>query len=37
MEAGKYPVAEMIGNAIPPEFIRRQALGVRRHLMLHRQ
>jgi len=32
MDAGKYPVAEMIGNAIPPEFIRRQALEVRRQL-----
>jgi DNA (cytosine-5)-methyltransferase 1 len=30
IEAGKYPVAEMIGNAIPPEFIRRQATEVRR-------
>ncbi|MBX3217142.1 MAG: DNA cytosine methyltransferase [Labilithrix sp.] len=33
MEAGKYPVAAMIGNAIPPEFIRRQALRVRRYLL----
>jgi DNA (cytosine-5)-methyltransferase 1 len=32
MDAGKYPVAEMIGNAIPPEFIRRQALEVRRQV-----
>ena len=32
MDAGKYPVAEMIGNAIPPEFIRRQVTEVRRQL-----
>lgn len=32
VEAGKYPVAEMIGNAIPPEFIYRQAKRIRRHL-----
>jgi DNA (cytosine-5)-methyltransferase 1 len=32
MESGKYAVAELVGNAIPPEFIRRQARGVRRHL-----
>lgn len=32
IEAGKYPVAEMIGNAIPPEFIFRQATYIRRHL-----
>lgn len=31
-EAGKYPVAEMIGNALPPEFVRRHALALRRHL-----
>ncbi len=35
MEAGKYPVAEMIGNAIPPEFIRRQARGIADHLEAH--
>lgn len=28
MEAGKFPVAEMIGNALPPEFIRRHAAAV---------
>ena len=35
MDAGKYPVAEMIGNAIPPEFIRRQARRIVRHLTSH--
>lgn len=29
---GKFAVAEMIGNALPPEFIRRHALGVYRFL-----
>jgi len=29
---GKYPAAEMIGNALPPEFIRRHALQVHRFL-----
>ncbi|HKO17305.1 MAG TPA: DNA cytosine methyltransferase [Acidobacteriaceae bacterium] len=28
IEAGKFPVAEMIGNALPPEFIRRHAVGI---------
>lgn len=28
MEAGKFAVAEMIGNALPPEFIRRHALVI---------
>lgn len=32
MEAGKYAIAELVGNAIPPEFIRRQAQRVRQHL-----
>lgn len=36
MDAGKYPVAEMIGNAIPPEFIRRQARRIVQHLATHR-
>ena len=35
MEAGKYPVAEMIGNAIPPEFIRRQARRIANHLEIY--
>jgi DNA (cytosine-5)-methyltransferase 1 len=32
---GKYRVAEMIGNALPPEFIRRHAQMIRRHLLQH--
>lgn len=32
VEAGKFPVASLIGNAVPPELIRRQALCVRQHL-----
>ena len=32
MEAGKYPVARMIGNALPPEFVRRQAVEVAAYL-----
>jgi DNA (cytosine-5)-methyltransferase 1 len=27
-ERGKCSVAQMIGNALPPEFIRRQAISV---------
>lgn len=30
---GKYKAATLIGNAFPPEFARRQALMVRRHLV----
>lgn len=33
VDSGKYPIAEMIGNAIPPEFIHRQAKSIRRHLL----
>jgi DNA (cytosine-5)-methyltransferase 1 len=29
MKRGKFPTAEMIGNALPPEFIRRHALSIR--------
>jgi len=29
---GKFPAAQMIGNALPPEFIRRHALQVVKHL-----
>ena len=29
LRRGKFPAAEMIGNALPPEFIRRHALRVR--------
>lgn len=32
LKRGKFAVAQMIGNALPPEFIRRQALCVRSHL-----
>jgi DNA (cytosine-5)-methyltransferase 1 len=32
LKKGKYRVAEMIGNALPPEFIRRHARMVYRHL-----
>jgi DNA (cytosine-5)-methyltransferase 1 len=32
MDEGRYPVALLIGNALPPEFIRRHALAVRRSL-----
>lgn len=30
LDRGRYPVAELIGNALPPEFIRRHAAGLRR-------
>jgi len=30
IECGRYPVALLIGNALPPEFIRRHALALRR-------
>lgn len=33
LDRGKFAAALMIGNALPPEFGRRQAVGVRRHLM----
>lgn len=32
LRRGKYPAAEMIGNALPPEFVRRHALEIRRHV-----
>jgi len=32
LSGGKEHVARMIGNALPPEFIRRQAISIRRHL-----
>jgi DNA (cytosine-5)-methyltransferase 1 len=32
LRRGKYAAAEMIGNALPPEFVRRQAVEVRRRL-----
>jgi len=31
-EGGKYPVALLIGNALPPEFIRRHALTLRKSM-----
>jgi DNA (cytosine-5)-methyltransferase 1 len=33
LERGRYPVAQMIGNAFPPEFVRRQAIQLRRLLL----
>ena len=30
---GAYPVAELVGNALPPEFVRRHAVGIRRILV----
>lgn len=33
MSRGKYAAAELVGNALPPEFARRQALPVRRALV----
>ena len=32
LERGKFPAAQMIGNALPPEFIRRHAKQVRKSL-----
>lgn len=32
VKRGKSPVAQMIGNALPPEFIRRHASKIRQHL-----
>lgn len=32
LERGRYPVAKLIGNAFPPEFVRRQAVELRRLL-----
>lgn len=34
LDRGRYPVALLIGNALPPEFIRRQAQQVRKTLEL---
>lgn len=33
LRRGKYAAAEMIGNALPPELVRRQALEIAAHLM----
>jgi DNA (cytosine-5)-methyltransferase 1 len=35
LSRGKCLAAAMIGNALPPEFVRRHALAVRRHLLHH--
>ncbi len=32
LRKGKYAAAEMIGNALPPEFVRRHALALRQHI-----
>jgi DNA (cytosine-5)-methyltransferase 1 len=32
LRRGKYPAAALIGNALPPEFIRRHALNIKRYL-----
>jgi hypothetical protein len=32
MKRGKFHAAQMIGNALPPEFIRRQAVSIARYL-----
>ena len=32
LSAGRYAVAEMIGNALPPEFVRRHAASIAGHL-----
>lgn len=34
LDRGKYAAAGMIGNALPPEFVRQHALAVRRHLQV---
>jgi DNA (cytosine-5)-methyltransferase 1 len=36
LSAGKEAIALMIGNALPPEFIRRHALEIRNALREHR-
>jgi len=32
LRLGKYPAARLIGNALPPEFVRRHALKLRKCL-----
>jgi DNA (cytosine-5)-methyltransferase 1 len=34
LKRGKFPAAQMIGNALPPEFIKRHAAQIRNHLRL---
>jgi DNA (cytosine-5)-methyltransferase 1 len=36
LRRGKYAVAEMIGNALPPEFIRRHAVEIRKNVVADR-
>jgi DNA (cytosine-5)-methyltransferase 1 len=33
LDDGRYSVAELIGNALPPEFIRRHAIALRKNLL----
>lgn len=35
LRKGRYAVAEMIGNALPPEFVRRHALALKHHIDGH--
>jgi DNA (cytosine-5)-methyltransferase 1 len=37
LERGRYPVARLIGNAFPPEFVRQQAVQLRQLLLLAEQ
>jgi DNA (cytosine-5)-methyltransferase 1 len=37
LRRGKYAVAEMIGNALPPEFIRRHAVEIRKSVVAGRR
>ena len=32
LRKGRYAAAELIGNALPPEFVRRHALALRHHV-----
>ncbi len=34
LRRGKYPAAAMIGNALPPEFVRQQAEAIHRHVRI---
>jgi DNA (cytosine-5)-methyltransferase 1 len=37
LKQGRFAIAQMIGNALPPEFIRRQAIEIDNYLKLHRR
>lgn len=37
IEAGKFPVAELIGNALPPRLVAAQGRSIAKHLVLHGQ